>query len=103
MMMLANSVNLRRAGLLLRAMSSSAGWTSGHFVDARKTAKESAIAATERELVDAEGYLVEQGWVKADAELDRGAGWYALTRHGLEESQRKAPGEPKPPRPTDRA
>jgi hypothetical protein len=100
--MLANATNLRRAGLLLRALAGSAGWTMGVFVDARKVAKDAAIGASDKELADVEGYLMSQGWLRVDNETERGEGWFALTRHGLDESQRKAPAEPKPYKPHDR-
>jgi hypothetical protein len=100
--MLANATNLRRAGLLLRAISGSAGWTIDVFVDARKAAGASAIVATDKELADIEGYLVDQGWLKVDGASDRGKGWYAMTRHGLDESQRKLPAEPKEYKPHER-
>lgn len=98
---LANAANLRRAGLLLRTIAAGASWAPGIFVDARKAAKDAAIVATERELMDAVGYLVDQGWLKVDDEANR-EGWYALTRHGMDESQRKLPPEPKPYTPGDR-
>jgi hypothetical protein len=102
--MLANAANLRRAGLLLRAMCGSAGWTAGMFVDARQVAKDGAIAATDKELADAESYMADQGWLATDGAKERGVGWYAITKHGLDEAQRKQPAEPKPyTRPTDNA
>ena len=102
-MMLANAVNLRRAGLLLRAIAGGASWAPGVFVDARKVAKDAAIAGTEKDFADAESYLVDQGWLVVDDETNHGASWYALTRHGLDESQRKLPAEPKPYTPGERA
>jgi hypothetical protein len=73
------------------------------FVDAKTIAREKAIAATDKELAEAEAYMVDQGWIVVDSEKERGVGWYALTKHGLDEAQRKAPAEPKPyNRPTDR-
>jgi hypothetical protein len=100
--MRANAENLRRAGLLLRAMSESASWRADVYVDARKAAKEKAIVATDAELAESESYMVDQGWLRVDPEADRGQGWYALTRHGLDESQRKVPAEPKPYKPHER-
>src|ERR1700722_20374582 len=101
--MLANAADLRRAGLLLRAMCGNAGWTAGMFVDARKVARDGAIVATDKELADAEAYMVDQGWLVTDAEKERDAGWYSLTKRGLDEPQRNQPAEPKPyNRPTDR-
>ncbi len=100
--MIANGNNLRRAGLLLRAIAEGAGWTTDVFVGAREIAKAKAIVATEKELAETESYMVDQGWLVADPEKDRGVGWYALTRHGLDESQRKLPAEPKVYKPADR-
>jgi len=65
-------------------------------VDARQVAKDKGVTATDKELGEVEGYLVDQGWLEVDEETKRGEGWYALTRHGLDESQRKMPAEPKP-------
>jgi hypothetical protein len=101
--MLANATNLRRAGLLLRAMAASATWETGVFVDARKIAKDSALVTTERELAEVERFLVYQGWVSAEVVVQHGPGFYALTKHGIDESQRKPPAEPKPPKPRDQA
>jgi hypothetical protein len=93
--MRANAVNLRRAGLLLRAIAGGAGWTAGTYVDTRRIAKDKGVIATDAELAEVEGYLVDQGWITVDRETNRGEGWYALTRHGIDESQRKLPAEPK--------
>ncbi len=101
--MLANAVNLRRAGLLLRALAGSAGWTADVFVDARQVAKDKGVAATDKELAEVESYLVDQGWLAVDENTKRGVGWYALTRHGIDESQRKMPAEPKPYKPSERS
>ena len=100
--MVANAENLRRAGLLLRAMAGSAGWTAGAFVDSRQVAKDKAIAASEKELSDIEGYLLGQGWIAADDEASRGENRYTLTRHGLDEAQRKQPAEAKVYKPQER-
>ncbi len=101
--MLANATNLRRAGLLLRAMAGRAGWATGVLVNARDVARDCALVATERELTDVEAYLVYQGWVAPDAGKPGAQGSYALTRHGIDESHRNLPAEPKPPRPRDQA
>ena len=101
--MLANAVNLRRAGLFLRAVSGSAGWSAGVFVDARSAAKANAIVATDKELAEIEGYLVDQGWLVGDGAESHGESRYALTRHGLHESFQKMPAEPKPYVSNDRA
>jgi hypothetical protein len=95
--MLANAANLNRAGLLLRALAAGAGWTSGVYVDSRKIAREKAIAGTESELAESLAYMLDQGWLGVDGETDRGEGWFAVTRHGLDESLRKLPGEGKKP------
>jgi hypothetical protein len=92
--MLANATNLRRAGVLLRAISTKASWSPGVFVDARELAKEKGVVATDQELAAAEAYLVGQGWLVAGEGTSEGS--YALTRHGLDEAQRKVPAEPKP-------
>jgi hypothetical protein len=94
--MLANAANLRRAGLLLRAMAASAGWSAGVYVSAQASAKASAITATDKELAEIEAYLVGQGWITLEDGSASGERAYALTRHGLDESQRKLPAEPKP-------
>jgi hypothetical protein len=86
---------------LLRALAGSAGWQSEIFVDSRQVAKDKGVAATDKELADVEGYLVDQGWLAKDEEAKR-EGWYALTRHGIDESQRKMPAEPKPYQPKER-
>jgi hypothetical protein len=99
--MLANAANLRRAGLLLRAMAKRAAFQAGRFIDARQVARECALLATDRELADIEGYLVYQGWVLSEEPESRRDGFYALTRHGMDESWRAPPAEPKPPRPKE--
>jgi hypothetical protein len=99
--MLANATNLRSAGVMLRAISAKASWSPGVFVNARELAKEKGLFATDEGLAAAEAYLVGQGWLVADEEEGR-KGSYALTRHGLEEAQRKVPAEPKAYKPADR-
>ena len=94
--MLASTENVVRAGRLLRAMAARASWTSGVRVSARDTAKASGIVVTDDELAEIEEYMVGQGWVDAASDEATG-GTYALTNHGLDEAQRKAPVE-KPPR-----
>jgi hypothetical protein len=101
--MLINANNVRRAGLFLRAMAGSASWTADIFVDVRSIATEKGIAGTAKELEEVESYLLDQGWLRVDRDTDRGVGWFALTRHGLDESLRKLPAEPKPYKPAERA
>jgi hypothetical protein len=50
--MRANATNVRRAGLLLRAVCAKASWSHGTFVNARDVAKgeSSLVTATEAEL-----------------------------------------------------
>jgi hypothetical protein len=93
--MRANAANVRRAGLLLRALAGGASWTVGTFVDVRQLAKDKGVVATDEELAEVEGYLLDQGWITVDKETRRAPGWFALTRHGIEECQRKLPAEPK--------
>jgi hypothetical protein len=95
--MRANAINLRRAGLLLRAMSAKVSWSHGPLVNARDVAKGelTLAAATDRELAEVLAYMVDQGWLLVEAGADA-TGSFALTRHGLDEAQRKMPAEPKP-------
>jgi hypothetical protein len=101
--MLANANNVRRAAMFLRALAGSVSWTADVFVDARSVAREKGFVGTDKELDEVEGYLLDQGWIRVDEETDRGASWYALTRHGLDESLRKLPAEPKEYKPAERA
>jgi|ERR1700677_804938 len=102
--MRANAINLRRAGLLLRALSAKASWSHGAFVNARDVAKgESTLdATTDANLAEVLTYMVDQGWLVGAGAGDA-EGSYAVTRHGLDEAQRKMPAEPKPYKPAEHA
>jgi hypothetical protein len=100
--MRANAINMRRAGLLLRALSAKASWSHGAFVNARDVAKGEATLATttDLELAEVLTYMVDQGWL-VGVGAGGSPGSYAVTRHGLDEAQRKMPAEPKPYKPAE--
>jgi hypothetical protein len=92
-----SSFDVRRAGLLLRAIAESSTWTSGVSVSTAEIAKTKGIVATEQELAEMSGYLVDQGWLAVEKrEALPGHDRHAITRHGFDESQRKLAREPKP-------
>jgi hypothetical protein len=76
-------------------MAGASNWTADVFVDAGETAKKRGIVATDGEIAEIATYLLYHGWVVTD-DAETAERRYAVTRHGLEESQRKLPAEPKP-------
>ena len=106
--MRANAINMRRAGLLLRALSAKASWSHGAFVNARDVAKgEASLATTTNpELAEVLTYMVGQGAGCVGARSWHGSpGSYAVSapraRRGAAERCRQSPSRYKPAEHTD--